>query len=433
VSGWFRGGSLGMLLWACGEAHSGNLSQPSDAGDACAAADCGSDAGLVAPGPADAGNAPCAAADCGSDAAPADAGSAEPFAWHLPDGFPMPVTPAANPMSEAKVELGRRLFYDKRLSGNQTQSCASCHEQALAFTDGRATGLGSTGAVHPRSPMSLVNLAYATSLTWANPLFAMGVITEPLERQTQLPIYGDAPIELGIESQAQLVGRLREVALYREQFGEAFPADPEPISALNVGRALAAFERVLISGDSPYDHYLQGDSAALSAAQQRGLALFSSSKLECSQCHSGFNLTEDAHWQGQDEIVLRFRNTGLYNIDGAGAYPRPNTGAFDVTMDPEDMGKFKVPTLRNIALTAPYMHDGSIATLSEVIDHYAAGGRTITDGPARGVGRDNPLKDPLIHGFEITAEERRDLLAFLDSLTDATFIANPAFSDPWSD
>jgi len=351
-----------------------------------------------------------------------DAADAAGFAWNLPSGFPEPVVPNSNPMTDAKVELGRRLFYDKRLSGNETQSCGSCHKQALAFSDGRATALGSTGELHPRGSMSLVNLAYAASLTWANPLFAIGVLPEPLARQTQLPLYGDAPIELGLKAQSQPVLRLREIALYRELFAAAFPEDPEPVNASNIGAALAAFERVLISGDSPYDRFLRGDPAALSGAQQRGEALFKSERLRCAQCHSGFNLSEHVHWRGKEEIALRYRNTGLYNIDGEGGYPAPNTGAFDVTMEPSDMGKFKVPTLRNVALTAPYMHDGSIASLSEVIDHYAAGGRA---------GRDNPLKDPLVSGFELTREEREDVIAFLEGLTDQAFITNPAFADPW--
>lgn len=388
--------AVSAVLLACHEADSGKMSQPTDAG--------------------------------------ADATAPAEFAWQLPLGFPEPAVPADNPMSTAKVELGRRLFYDKRLSGNQTQSCASCHEQALAFSDGRATGLGATGQRHPRGPMSLVNLAYAASLTWANPLFAMGVLPEPLERQAQIPMFGDSPVELGLRSQSQVEQRLQNVALYREQFSAAFPDDPDPISALNIGRALAAFERVLISGDSAYDRFaLQGDEAALTEEEQRGLALFSSEKLQCSECHKGFNLTEHVHFEGGGSFELRYRNTGLYNIDGKGAYPAPNTGVFDVSMDPEDMGKFKVLTLRNIALTAPYMHDGSIASLSEVIDHYAAGGRTISEGPQRGVGRDNPLKDPLIHGFEISEQERADLIAFLNSLTDHTFIENPAFADPWAE
>ena len=415
--------SVLACLVACADANSGKASQPTDAGDHAQDAADGADATNAAEPRRD------AAADDAET--PQSAATANTFTWNLPPGFPEPVVPRDNPMSEAKVELGRRLFYDKRLSGNQTQSCASCHKQALAFSDGRATAIGSTGEPHPRGAMPLVNLAYSASLTWANPLFAIGVLSEPLERQSQLPLYGDSPIELGLEAQSQPVQRLREVALYRELFAAAFPEDPEPINASNIGRALAAFERVLISGDSPYDRYVHGDEAALSDAQTRGRALFEGERLKCAQCHAGFNLSEHVHWQGKGEIELRYRNTGLYNIDGEGAYPAPNTGTFDVTLEPSDMGKFKVPTLRNVALTAPYMHDGSIATLSEVIDHYAAGGRTIASGPARGVGRDNPRKDPLIQGFTLTNAERDDLIAFLESLTDQAFVANRAFSDPW--
>lgn len=362
-----------------------------------------------------------------------DASAAPGFDWELPAGFPRPVIPADNPMSAAKVALGRRLFYDKRLSGNQTQSCASCHQQALAFTDGRATGLGSTGMAHPRGAPALINLAYATSLTWANPLFAIGVLSEPLERQTQIPIYGDSPVEMGMKSQSELVMRLQQVALYRDMFRRAFPDQAEPLTAQSAGRALAAFERILISGDSRYDRFMRGDDSALTDSERRGLSLFKSDRLECASCHEGFALSEHVSWEGKGSIELVYRNTGLYNIDGMGAYPSPNTGAFNVTMDPNDMGKFRVPTLRNIAVTAPYMHDGSVATLSEVIDHYAAGGRTILEGPYAGSGKDNPLKDPRIHGFAISEHERSDLITFLESLTDEAFLTNPAFGDPWVD
>jgi cytochrome c peroxidase len=236
---------------------------------------------------------------------------------------------------------------------------------------------------------------------------------------------------MGMRSQSLLLERLQAVELYCDLFQRAFPGPQEPISAQNVQRALAAFERVVISGSSPFDRFMQGDSAALNEAQKRGHALFTSDRFACSGCHSGFNFTEHVQWEGKTPIELVYRNTGLYNIDGMGAYPAPNTGAFNVTMDPSDMGKFRVQSLRNIALTAPYMHDGSIPTLDAVIDHYAAGGRTIADGPNAGVGHDNPLKDPRIHGFEISPEERKDLIAFLESLTDPELISNPAFADPW--
>jgi len=368
-----------------------------------------------------------AAADAGACASPPAA-----FEWHLPPGFPTPLVPEANPMSAAKVELGRRLFYDKRLSGNQTQACASCHRQELAFADGRATALGSTGQAHPRNSMSLVNSAYAVSLTWANPLYAMGVLPEPLERQSQLPMYSDAPVELGLESQSQIEARLREDPDYVRWFTAAFPNQAEPVTAQNIGRALASFERALISGRSAFDRYLyEGDASALSDAARRGLVLFTSERLHCTGCHSGFNLSDHVHYQAQDAISLPYHNTGLYNLNATGAYPEPNTGVYNVTEEPEDMGAFKAPTLRNIAVTAPYMHDGSIATLSEVLDHYAAAGRTIKRGPTRGVGSQNPLKDPLVHGFTLSETERADLLAFLDSLTDHEFLEDPAFSDPW--
>jgi len=361
----------------------------------------------------------------------ADAEPAE-FVWALPPGFPPPIVPADNPMSVAKVELGRYLFYDTRLSGNQTQSCGTCHQQALAFTEGRATSVGSTGQNHPRGAPSLANVVYASSLTWANPLFAMAVMAEPLERQTQLPLYGDAPVELGLKSQSQIEERLRATSDYPSAFAQAFPGQEQPITAQNIGRALAAFERTLISGDSAFDRFEHGhDESALSAAAVRGYALFSSDRLGCSVCHAGFDLSDHVHYRDKPSIDQPYHNTALYNIDGRGAYPEPNTGTYNVTQDPKDMGQFKAPSLRNIAVTAPYMHDGSIATLSLVLDHYAAGGRTISSGAHAGVGADSPLKDALLHGFTLTEQERADLLSFFESLTDRTFLADPRFADPF--
>ncbi len=164
------------------------------------------------------------------------------FQWDLPAGFPLPPVPPSNPMSDEKVELGRHLFYDTRLSDNQTQSCASCHEQRLAFTDGRATGLGSTGAAHSRASMSLANVAYNSTLTWGHPLMM------DLERQAEAPLLGREPVELGLKSFAQLEERLQPVTRYQELFAAAFPGETQPISAANALKALAAFQRTLISG-----------------------------------------------------------------------------------------------------------------------------------------------------------------------------------------
>jgi cytochrome c peroxidase len=351
------------------------------------------------------------------------------YGWSLPKGFPRPVVPVDNPMSEAKVELGRHLFYDTRLSENGSQSCASCHRQELAFTDGGAVAVGSTGESHPRGAMSLANVAYATTLAWANPLLFT------LEQQVLVPIFGNEPVELGMHGrEAELIERLRAVPRYEELFGAAYPASADAFTLENVVFALASFERTLVSGNSPYDRYVyRGDEEALSPAARRGRVLFFSEKLECFHCHSGFNLQDSANFAGNQFPQARFHNTGLYNVDGLGAYPAPNTGVHEVSGRAEDMGRFRVPTLRNIAVTAPYMHDGSVATLDAVLDHSAAGGRTLADGPNAGDGSQSPLKSQFMIGFTLTPDDRAAVLAFLESLTDEEFLTDPRFANPWID
>ena len=354
---------------------------------------------------------------------PPDGSVADGFEWDLPPGFPRPQVPEDNPMSEAKVELGRHIFYDKRLSQNETFACSSCHKQELAFADERPRGVGSTGETHPRGSMSLANVAYSPTLTWANPL-----MTE-LERQAQLPIFGDDPVELGMSSLEEVERRFRAVPKYQELFAAAFPGDSEPITMVNSLKALAAFERTLLSGNSPYDKYIDGrDPDALSESAKRGMVLVTTNedhRFECNHCHGGFAFTDHVTWEGlaQAGEDPPFHQTGLYDTDGKGSYPEPNTGVHDTSLRPEDMGKFKAPTLRNIALTAPYMHDGTVSTLSEVLDHYAKGGRA----------RNRTQTDSLLQPFEITEQEKADIIAFLESLTDQEFITNPKFSDPWVD
>lgn len=348
------------------------------------------------------------------------------FDWRLPEGFPAPRVSPDNPMSPEKVELGRRLFYDTRLSGNQEQSCASCHLQEFAFTDGLPRGVGSTGEVHPRASMSLANVGYQPVLTWANPLM------DRLATQALTPLFGDAPVELGLSSTGQLLQRLAGVAVYQDLFPAAFPGQDDAFTLQNVTRALEAFQKTLISGNAPVDRFRRGDTGALSASAQLGQALFFSERLECFHCHQGLFFTGTLDFEGKSFPEVEFHNTGLYNIDGAGAYPDPNQGLWVFTGRPGDMGRFKAPTLRNVEVTAPYMHDGSIATLDEVIDHYAAGGRTISGGHNAGIGRLSPLKSGFVSGFTLSAEERQALLDYLRSLTDREFLTDPRFSDPWA-
>lgn len=351
-----------------------------------------------------------------------------PYDWGLPLGFPRPRVPAENPMTAAKVELGRHLFYDPRLSGNGAQSCASCHRQELAFTDGRATGLGSTGEAHVRGAMSLVNVGYLNAFTWANP------VLESLEEQALVPMFGEAPVELGLAGrEAELLARLHAEPRYAELFAAAFPEEADPVTVDGVVRGIAAFERSILSYRTPYDRAVYGDGTPLPEAAERGRELFFGERLECFHCHGGFNLSDSVSNENSFFTEIQFHNTGLYNLDDAGAYPPDNQGIFTFTGTPSDMGRFRAPTLRNVALTAPYMHDGSIATLDEVVDHYAAGGRTVADGPYAGVGADNPYKSDFVLGFELTPEERADLLAFLENLTDEALLVDPRYADPWAE
>jgi cytochrome c peroxidase len=354
---------------------------------------------------------------CGASMNAADAGSG--YDWNLPKGFPTPKVPDDNPMTAEKVQLGRKLFYDVRLSKNRTQACATCHEQKRAFTDGRMTGLGSTGEAHPRNPQGLTNVAFNATLTWANPLLTT------LERQALLPLLGEHPVELGFGSnEAELISRLQTEDDYATRFAQVFPE--EGISLVTITRALAAFERVLISGNSPWDKYAAGDTNALSDSAKRGLALFNSETLECYHCHAGFNFADSVVHSGSSAPDAPFHNTGLYNLDGNGAYPTGNAGLVDVTGRAGDMGRFRAPSLRNVTVTAPYMHDGSIATLRDVVTHYAQGGRA-----KRQTGMFSPLQSDLVRGFTLSAQETEDLLAFLAALTDDEFLTNPALSSPF--
>lgn len=330
--------------------------------------------------------------------------------------LPEPRIPADNPMTAAKVRLGRLLFYDKRMSVNATTSCATCHRQELAFTDGRAVAVGATGQAHPRSAMSLVNVAYDGAFNWSDPT------VHSLEEQALKPMFSTSPVELGVVKPA-LLKLIRSDHTYRPLFPRVFPNEADPYTIANVAKALATFERTIVSTESPYDRFhLHNDENAIPESAKRGeILFFLDGGPNCFHCHRGFNFSD----------TTQFHNTGLYNLAGQFSYPPPNRGLFEHTGRMADVGKFKAPTLRNIAVTAPYMHDGSIATLNEVLSHYAEGGRTIATGPLAGLGHNNPVKDKLVGGFNLTPQNRADLIAFLNSLTDEKLLHDPRFADPW--
>lgn len=274
------------------------------------------------------------------------------YQWDLPAGFPKPRVPVDNPMTAAKVELGRTLFYDARMSANGTQSCASCHIQKLAFTDGKPRAAGSGGDLHPRGSMSLVNVAYAPTLTWLD----QGLHT--LEEQARVPMFGLHPVELGMDPAGEkFLAVVRADPRYQKLFGA------DAITVENIIKALACFERSIVSARSPYDRYhYDRDDSVISAAARHGEVLFFSTGFSCFRCHSGANFTGK----------------------------------------PENEGEFKAPTLRNIAVTAPYMHDGNVKTLEEAVTHHG----TMTD------------------------EQRADIVEFLRTLTDETLLSDPRFKQP---
>ena len=380
--------------------------------------------------------AACAAAiglqACGGGSTAATDSSLDPalpdtaaWQWQLPPGWSAPVVPADNPMSAAKVDLGRALFYDTRLSGNRTQSCASCHTQASAFTDSRALSRGSTGEVHPRNALALANAAWNTTYNWAHPN------ERTLEHQMRTPIFGTNPVELGVNdsNQAEVLARFQADTGYATRFALAFAGQPQPVTWDNIIRSIAAFQRTLISTGSRYDQAEAGQ-AALTPQETRGKVLFFSKQAQCAQCHGSPNFNDQFSTTLQPQSSPGFHNTGLFNIGGTGAYPAPNRGVYEFTQQAADMGRFRAPSLRNAELTAPYMHDGSIGTLEAVLDFYAAGGRDVGNGLYAGDGRRNPYKDSRISQIQLNDQDKADLVAFLKTLTDHDFVNNPAFAAP---
>lgn len=284
---------------------------------------------------------------------PADA---TPWEWRLPPGFPPPPVPADNPMSVEKVELGRRLFHDPRLSGNGTVSCASCHFETLAFSDGRALSPGATGQPTHRNAPGLLNLAWMSTYTWANPALSS------LERQAEVPLFGDDPVEMGVTdaNRAEVLTRLSTVSDYPAMFRAAFPQRPSPMDFTAVIQSLAAFQRSLVSPPSRYDRFVAGQDE-LGQQERQGMALFFGEG-GCAQCHGDFNFSD--HVAGQP---VRFHDAAIHGVSDTAF---PNRGLFELTGSPADRNHFRAPSLRHIAQTAPYMHDGRYPDLKTVLFEY---------------------------------------------------------------
>ncbi|UOG76327.1 cytochrome-c peroxidase [Hymenobacter tibetensis] len=342
---------------------------------------------------------------------------ATPYNLTLPTQLPQTVVlPANNPLTVEGVDLGRKLFYEVRLSRDNSMSCGSCHQQSKAFTDGRTLAVGVDGKPHSRNAMSLVNLLWEPNLNWDGSANA-------LETQARTPI--ENPVELH-QSLADGVRKLQQTTLYPPLFAAAFGSST--ITEENTLKALAQFERTLISSNTRYEKSLLPGGARLSPDERAGRVLFFNHPGEggnilarggsCDHCHNGNNYLFTA-----SSFTSPGGNTQYFNN---GLTVASDLGRFGVTGATADRGKFRVPTLRNIALTAPYMHDGRFQTLEEVVDHYNEHIDTNTADPILLLSNTrNGSK------LDLTATEKRQLVAFLKTLTDSTFIQDPRFSDPF--
>lgn len=317
--------------------------------------------------------------------------AAQEYTWNLPPGFPVPMIPNDNPMNAAKVELGRRLFFDTRLSIDQSYACASCHQPERAFTDGLKRARGVHGDLHPRNSMSIFNVAYSPVLGWD------GRVADSLEQQVLVPMFNRNPPELGLTKPIDdILQALRGDTNYPQQFANAFGIKTE-ITLDNIAKAIAAFERTLIAGNSPYDRYVfNDDETALNQDQLAGMTLFFSQEVGCSRCHGGFTFSSPIIFDGSAPAVPVLHNNGIAGESEGG----------------QAMPFFKAPSLRNISLTAPYMHDGRFQTLGEVLQHYRRQQRFFTYLP------ESDEVQAMSNEKQLTELELKRLEAFLYALTD---------------
>lgn len=304
-----------------------------------------------------------------------DAGN-EVITLQVPKGFPYPNIPAENQPTKYRVELGKKLFFDPILSRDSTIACGACHLPDKYFTDGLPLSKGIDNRTAKRNAPSLLNIAYQTSMFWDG-----GVPT--IEQQVLAPIENHNEMDFNVN---MVVKRLQQNADYPGLFKQAYDAEP---SVYTLTRAIACYERTLFSGKSKYDEYqYYNNPVALNASEINGMNIFFGERGECFHCHSEYNFTDNT-----------FKNNGLY-------LNYPDSGRAIITQNVNDIGKFKVPSLRNVAMTAPYMHDGSLATLEDVVEHYNSGGQP------------HPNKSGLLRPMNLTAEEKTDLVNFLKALTD---------------
>jgi len=316
-------------------------------------------------------------------------GKFTPYELAIPLGFEYPKIPETNQLSQERVDLGRMLFYDPVLSSDSSISCANCHNQSLAFADDEVISPGVENRLAMRNAPTLTNIVY-------NPTLLFDGYLPTLEMQILVPVQEHAEFDFNI---VELARRLQKNPTYVKMAFEAYGRQPDPFV---ITRAISSFERTLVSGNSKFDQEVYQNKKVMNRSEKRGMSLFFN-ELHCAKCHTGFNFTN-----------YETLNNGLVSVYA-------DSGRARATFLQEDVATFKVPTLRNIELTAPYMHDGSLSDLEAVIDHYASG------------GAEHKNKSELIVPFNISKRQKKDLIAFLKTLTDKSFINNPEFGNPFEE
>ncbi len=315
-------------------------------------------------------------------------------------------------------QLGHYLFFDTRLSLNNTKSCASCHNPAFAFSDGYRTSITALGDNVLHNAPSLINSVYLKKYDWAN------TNATNFLQQIKRPLYGNHPTELGLNKHiVELQKQFAKDSLYKVLFKQAFPNADSLFTLLQIEIAITEYEKTLVSTESQFD------KEELNINAYNGLKLFASKRLNCITCHPPPYFTLATQTNNIDSI---YANIGLYNVDNKNKYLENDEGLSVLTHQQKDNGRFKIPSLRNVMLTAPYMHDGSVATIEEVIEIYARGGRNVDYGKNKGDGKLNTNKNKLITGFELSTKEKQDLIEFLTALTDSTIFYKQSFQNPFS-
>jgi cytochrome c peroxidase len=323
------------------------------------------------------------------------------------------------PSKDAMAELGHYFFFDKKLSYNFARSCASCHDPFLAFTDGYRLSLNSEAQLLKRNAPSLLNINQRTSFDWSNPDVNSMIL------QMERPLFSVKPVELGLTGNEEIIlQRFRQDKLYQQLYENAFHKSILNLSVKESLGSIAAYEISLQSRNSIYDQYLKSrDSTLFTSQEWMGLNLFFSDSISCNRCHGGLDFFEPE--RGGD-----FANIGLYNCEGS--YPVRDLGLQEHTGDVGDNGVFRIPGLRNVALTGPYYHDGSSNSLEEVIKNYERGGRLNSVDDCEGDGAMHPNSDGRMQNFQLDEKSRKAIIAFLHTLTDTSYLRNEYFLDPFN-